>query len=73
MEAKIAFEFGPNLFGVQTGLEKSDKFPKILFALNFQIVNLDWHGCMAKSEVSHKLSLDLVWKKLKIVFEFEFN
>jgi hypothetical protein len=41
MEAKIAFEFGPNLFGVQTGLEKSDKFPKILFALNFQIVNLD--------------------------------
>jgi hypothetical protein len=25
-----AFEFGPNLLGVQTRLEKSDKFPKIL-------------------------------------------
>jgi hypothetical protein len=25
---KTAFEFGPNLLGFQTGLEKSDKLPK---------------------------------------------
>jgi hypothetical protein len=25
---KTAFEFGSNLLGVQTGLEKSDKFPQ---------------------------------------------
>jgi hypothetical protein len=30
----IAFEFGPNLLGVQTGLEKFDKFPKILIYLD---------------------------------------
>jgi hypothetical protein len=30
---KTAFEFGPNLLGVQTGLKKSDKFLKILICL----------------------------------------
>jgi hypothetical protein len=29
-------------------------FPKFLFAATFQIVNLDWHGSMEKSEVSIK-------------------
>jgi hypothetical protein len=32
--SKTAFEFGPNLLGVQTGLEKSDKFPKIVICLD---------------------------------------
>jgi hypothetical protein len=32
--SKTAFEFGPNLLGVQTGLEKSDKFPTILICLH---------------------------------------
>jgi hypothetical protein len=27
--SRIAFEFGPNLLGVQTDLVKSDKFPRI--------------------------------------------
>jgi hypothetical protein len=31
--SKNAFEFGPNLLGVQTSLEKSGKFPKILICL----------------------------------------
>jgi hypothetical protein len=31
--SKTIFEFGPNLLGVQTSLEKSDKFPKILICL----------------------------------------
>jgi hypothetical protein len=30
---KAAFEFGANLLGVQSGLEKSDKFSKILICL----------------------------------------
>jgi hypothetical protein len=34
--------------------------PKFLFALTFQIVNLDWHGYMTKSEVSIQALLDLV-------------
>jgi hypothetical protein len=50
--SKTTFEFGPNLLGVQTRLEKSDKFPKFLICLTFYIVNLDWHGCMVKTEVS---------------------
>jgi hypothetical protein len=32
-ESKTTFEFVPNLLGVQTGLEKSGKFPKILVCL----------------------------------------
>jgi hypothetical protein len=31
--SKTTFEFGPNLLGVQTSLEKSNKFPKILICL----------------------------------------
>jgi hypothetical protein len=33
---KTTFEFGPNLLGVQTGLEKSDKFSKILICIVLQ-------------------------------------
>jgi hypothetical protein len=36
--------------------------PKFLFVLTFQIVNLDWHGCMVKSVVSIQALLDLVRK-----------
>jgi hypothetical protein len=32
--SKTTFEFGPNLLGVQTYLEKFDKFPKILICLD---------------------------------------
>jgi hypothetical protein len=32
--SKISFEFGPNLLGVQTSLEKSEKFPKILICFD---------------------------------------
>jgi hypothetical protein len=32
--SKTASKFDPNLFGVQTGLKKSDKFPKILICLS---------------------------------------
>jgi hypothetical protein len=31
---KTAFEFGPNLLGVQTGLGKFDKFPRIIISLD---------------------------------------
>jgi hypothetical protein len=31
--SKTDFEFGSNLLGIQTYLEKSDKFPKILVCL----------------------------------------
>jgi hypothetical protein len=33
---KTTFEFGPNLLGVQTGLEKSDKISKILICIVLQ-------------------------------------
>jgi hypothetical protein len=32
--SQTAFEFGPNLLGDHTGLEKSDKLPKILIYLD---------------------------------------
>jgi hypothetical protein len=31
--SKTTFEFGPNLLGIRTYLEKCDKFPKILTCL----------------------------------------
>jgi hypothetical protein len=34
LEGKLLFIFGPNLMGVQTSLEKSDKFSKILICLD---------------------------------------
>jgi hypothetical protein len=49
--------------GVQTGLKKSNKFAKILIWLTFQIVNLDWHGCMVKSKVSIQALLGLGLKE----------
>jgi hypothetical protein len=49
--------------GVQTGLEKSNKFLKFLFALAFHIVNLDWHDCMVKFEVSIHALLGLGLKE----------
>jgi hypothetical protein len=33
---------------------------KFLFALTFRSVNLKWHGCMVKSEVSIPIPFDLV-------------
>jgi hypothetical protein len=46
---------------------------KFLFTLHFQIVNLDWHGCMTKSKVSIQALLGFGLKEKKRVFEFEFK
>jgi hypothetical protein len=46
--------------------------PKLLFALTFQNMNLDWHGGMAKFEVFIQASFDSL-KIIKRVFEFEFE
>jgi hypothetical protein len=54
---RTIFEFDPKLLRVQTPLEKSDKFPNFLFDLTFQIVNLDWHGCMVKLKFPYKLHM----------------
>jgi hypothetical protein len=63
LEAKLLLNlrqiyFGSNWFG-----KIMVNSPKFLFALTFQNVNLDWHGCMAKLPVPIQASLDLVWKK----------
>jgi hypothetical protein len=46
--------------------------PNFLFALTFHNMNLDWHGCMAKFEVSIQASFDSL-KIMKRVFEFAFE
>jgi hypothetical protein len=61
-----------NLCGVQTSLKNLINFLEFLFALTFQNVNLDWHGCMTKFEVFIQVSLDSL-KIMKRVFEFEFK
>jgi hypothetical protein len=48
-------------------------FTKFLFGLSFQNVNLDWHGCMAKSKVSIQALLGLGLKENEGGFEFEFK
>jgi hypothetical protein len=56
---KTIFEFGPNLLGYKLVWKNLTNSPKFLFALPLQIVNLDWHGCMAKSKVSTQTLLGL--------------
>jgi hypothetical protein len=70
--SRIAFEFEPNLLEVQTCLKKN--LINFLFALTFQNVNLDWHGCMVKSEVSIQAP-PWTWfeRKMERGFEFELN
>jgi hypothetical protein len=57
---RTVFEHDLNLLGIQTCLKKSDKFPKILFAFLSQNMNLDWHDCMVRFEVSIHALIDLV-------------
>jgi hypothetical protein len=57
---QTAFEFGPNLLGIQTSLKKSDKFPKILICLDLPECEFRWDGCMAKSKVAIQAPFDLV-------------
>jgi hypothetical protein len=45
---------------VQTGLKKSDKFPKIIIFLELTEYQFRLHGCMAKPEVSIQALFDLV-------------
>jgi hypothetical protein len=56
--SKTVFEFGPNLLGVQTCLEKYDKFPKILIYLDLPEYEFRLHGCMARSGVSIQAPFD---------------
>jgi hypothetical protein len=61
--SKTTFEFGPNLMGVQTDLEQSDKFPKILICLDLLDCEFRLHGCMKNSEVSMQALLGLGLKE----------
>jgi hypothetical protein len=69
---KTAFKFDPNLFGAKPGLEKSDKFPKILICLD----NLEREFRLAwlygKIWSFIQASFDIL-KIMKRVFQFEFK
>jgi hypothetical protein len=53
-----------NLCQIYWGFKLDGNFlidsPKFLFAFTFQIVNLDWHGCMVEFDVSIHAPLDLL-------------
>jgi hypothetical protein len=58
---QAAFEFGPNFLEVQTYLEKSDNFPKIIICLDLpECEFIYWYGCMVKFVVSIEAPFDLV-------------
>jgi hypothetical protein len=56
------FEFGLNLFGVQTSLKILVNSPKFYIALIFRNLNLDGHTCMSNIDVPIQVTFDLVWK-----------
>jgi hypothetical protein len=58
---KTAFEFEPILLEAQTGLEKSDKFPKILICPSLLDCELTLGMVVwQKLKFPYKLSLDLI-------------
>jgi hypothetical protein len=52
LEAKQLLNLGQIYWGSKLVWKNLINSPKFLFTLTFQIVNLYWFGCMAKSEVS---------------------
>jgi hypothetical protein len=62
LEAKLLLNLGQFFWESKLIWKNLINSAKFLFALTFQIENLDWHGCMAKSEVSIEALLDLVLK-----------
>jgi hypothetical protein len=70
---QTAFEFGPNLLEVQTGLEKSDKFRKILIWLELPKCEFSFPWFYGKICIFHTSSLGLGLKIKKEGFEFEFK
>jgi hypothetical protein len=52
MEAKLLLNLGQIYWGFKLVWKNLINSPKFLFAFTLQIVNLYWHACMVKSEVS---------------------
>jgi hypothetical protein len=60
LEAKLLLNLGQIYWEFKLVWKNLINSPKFLFALPFQIGNLDWHSCMEKFEVSIQALLDLV-------------
>jgi hypothetical protein len=60
LEEKLLLNLSQIYWGFKPVWKNLINFPTFSFALTFQNVNLDWHGCMAKSEVSIQAPFDLV-------------
>jgi hypothetical protein len=63
LEAKLILNLGQIYWGFKLVWKNLINSSKFLFALAFQIVNLDWHGCMAKSDLSIQALLGLGLKE----------
>jgi hypothetical protein len=63
MEEKLHLNFGQIYWGFKPVWKNLINSPKFLSTLTFRIVNLDWHSCMAKSEVSIQALLGLGLKE----------
>jgi hypothetical protein len=62
---KSTFEFGPNLLGVQTCLEKSEKFSKILICLDLPDCEFGLAWLYGKICSFHTSSLGLGLKEIE--------
>jgi hypothetical protein len=63
LEAKLFLNLGQIYWGSKLVWKNLINSPKLLFALTFQIVNLYWHSCMVKYEVSIQALLGLGLKE----------
>jgi hypothetical protein len=60
LEAKLLLNLGQIYWEFKLIWKSLTNFQNFLFELTFQIVNLDWHGCIVKTEVSIQAPYDLV-------------
>jgi hypothetical protein len=60
LEGKLLLNLGQIYWEFKLIWKSLTNFQNFLFELTFQIVNLDWHGCIVKTEVSIQAPYDLV-------------
>jgi hypothetical protein len=63
LKAKLLLNLDQIYWGFKLVWKNLINFSKFLFALAFHIVNLDWHDCMVKFEVSIHALLGLGLKE----------
>jgi hypothetical protein len=66
LELKLLLNLGQIYWESKLIWKNLTNFPNFLFGMTFQIVNLDCHGCMAKTKVSIQAHMPLIPSNYKM-------